>query len=503
MPSSSPLAACHSFLAIHLHDLPLEVFGDAVDGAVPTAVGLRHRGVERVLRCNAAALAEGVRPGIGVGAARALCAGLRVLPRRVSLEHETLLRLAAWAIRFTPQVSLAPPRALLLEVAASLRLFGGPDALVHEVAQGLRELGHAGRLCLAPTPLGALVLARRGWRPDPKENSAEVPLVSDLAALRSALAALPLTAFGLSAREREDLSRMGLMRFAALLRLPRRGLRERLGPRRIDWLERLLGEAPDPRPWFEPPVEYSARIELPAELEIAESLVFPCRRLLLALEGFLVGRRAGVRGLRWRLVHADLPATVLEVGSAGPRWAADDWLGLLRGHFERLELPAPVREIDLQAGEIATIDLADPEISPALFPELAEPDRAPDPALLDRLRARLGRDAVRGIRLAGDHRPELAWRWCEPGERGEGIARVDRPLWLLPRPRPLEARDGRPWLDGPLDLGRERERIDTGWWDDRPVARDYFLATTAGGERVWIYRDLGGERGWYLHGVVG
>jgi protein ImuB len=52
-----------------------------------------------------------------------------------------------------------------------------------------------------------------------------------------------------------------------------------------------------------------------------------------------------------------------------------------------------------------------------------------------------------------------------------------------------------------LDLGQERERIDIGWWDDREVKRDYFVATTRRGERLWIYRELEGERGWFLHGL--
>jgi protein ImuB len=110
---------------------------------------------------------------------------------------------------------------------------------------------------------------------------------------------------------------------------------------------------------------------------------------------------------------------------------------------------------------------------------------------------------VQGLALAADHRPERSWRWCAPGERGAGIPRADRPLWLLPEPRPLPLRDGRPWLDGPLDLGAERERIDTGWWDGFEVARDYFVATGPQGERLWIYRELKGRRDWYLHGLFG
>ena len=404
---------------------------------------------------------------------------------------------AAWSLRFTPWVSLAPPRALLLEVAGSLRLFGGPEALMSRVVQGLDELGYGSRLALAPTPLGALVLARQAG----SLGGEPAPMVPDRDALRAALGRLSLTALGLGRRELDDLTRMGLCQVLDLLRLPRQGLRERLGLKRMDWLERLLGESPDPRPWFAPPPVYRGRIELPGEIERAESLLFPGRRLLLELAGLLIGRQAGARRLDWRLGHAAGVDTCFALGVARPQWDPDVWLGLLRGRLERLRLPAPVRELQLSAEAMDTLDLGSPQVSPDLFPRLTRVGRDPDPAILYRLRARLGSKAVRGLALVADHRPERAWRWCDPGESGAGIPRADRPLWLLPEPQPLPERQGRPWLGGPLDLGAERERIETGWWDDQAVARDYFLATTPRGERFWVYRELKGPRAWYLHGV--
>lgn len=486
------------WLAVYLPALPLEILGLGCVDQTPLAVSI-SRGGERILRCNPAAATCGVRPGLGVGAARALCAGLRVLPQRPRAEREALGRLAAWSLGFTPQVSLAPPRALLLEVAGSLALFGGPESLIGRVGQGLADLGYQSRLALAPTPLGALVLAHQGWSP----AEGRCPLVPDGPALKAALGGLPLAGLGLSRRELDDLTCMGLRRVLDLLRLPRQGLRERLGPRRVDWLERLLGESPDPRPWFSPPPTYRGRIELPGEIELTESLVFPCRRLLLELAGLLMGCRAGTRRLDWGLVHADRAETSFSLGAARPQWDPDLWLGLLRERLERLELKAPVWEVRLAVTDIDTLDLGSPEVSPSLFPGLAAAGQAPDPTIIDRLRARLGDETVRGLALVADHRPERAWRWCGPGESGVGIPRADRPLWLLPQPQPLEERQGRPWLGGSLDLGQERERIDTGWWDGQEVARDYFVATGRRGERLWVYRELGDQKTWYLHGVFG
>jgi protein ImuB len=417
----------------------------------------------------------------------ALAADLRVLPRKPDAERSALERLAGWCGRFSSEVSLEPPRGLVLEAARSLRLFGGPGTLLEQATREVKGLGYQVRCCLAPTPAGALVLAACG----------EGRLVSDGDALRMALSRLPLGALDLGERVLADLHRMGLRRVGDLLRLPRAGLAERLGMERIRYLERLLGEVPDPRRRFEPPARYRGRLELPAELEHVDALVFPCRRLLGELAGFLTGCQGGVQRLSWRLYHGDaLEDTCFTLGTARPGRDPGRWLDLLRERLERLQLPAPARALALDALEIRSLAPGPAD----LFPGLDHP-HDPDPELLDRLRARLGAKAVRGLALAADHRPERAWRWCPPGEAGDGKGRGDRPLWLLPEPLPLEVRGRRPWWEGELALGRERERSATGWWDGFAVARDYFVATTARGERLWIYRELKGHRGWFLHGL--
>ncbi len=150
------------WLAIQLPDLPMEVHTRGLSDPLPIAVVERGRG-DSVLLCNEPAAARGVHPGQPLGGALALAADLRALPRQAASERAALERLAAWCGRFTPVVSLAPPQALVLEVAGSLRLFGGAPALIGQVRTGLSDLGYRSTCCLAPTPGGALVLP--GARP--------------------------------------------------------------------------------------------------------------------------------------------------------------------------------------------------------------------------------------------------------------------------------------------------------------------------------------------------
>lgn len=477
------------WLALHLPELPLNVYDRALEQTGPLAVS-QHGRVACVLRCNGTARTRGVRNGMSVSAARTLVADLRVLPRRPGSERAALERLACWCGTFTPEVSLEPPDALVMDVAASLRLFNGPDTLLERVITGVRELGYSGTGCLAPTPKGALILAAQR----------RCQVIDDLDHLRSALSDLPLVALGLDGRQGEDLWRMGLRRVGDLLHLPRGGLSLRLGPEWVRMLESVLGERPEPRLRFEPPPCYVGRLELPVEVQEAAALVFACRRLLEELGGMLRARQCGVQQLVWRLRHADMPATEIVVGAVRPESDPVRWLDLLRERLERERLPAPVRAISLAARDFQLLQ----PVMDDLFPELVRAaDSFSETAFLDRLRARLGDSAVRGLAPASDHRPERAWRWCGLGEDVGGTGRSDRPLWLLPKPLALRTRGPRPWWDGPLDLGGERERIETGWWDGFEVARDYFVATTERGERLWVYRDIGGARGWFLHGVFG
>jgi protein ImuB len=389
---------------------------------------------------------------------------------------------------FSDQLSLEPPRALVLEAARSLRLFGGAEALLAQVGEGVAALGYHARCVLAPTPAGALMLAAAG---------VEGP-VADGDALRRALARLPIAALGFDRREREDLARMGLLRIGDLLRLPRSGLAERFGDERLRQLERLFGERADPRRPFEPPACFRAELELPAEVPDAGALVFAGRRLLEELGGFLLARQAGVQRLDWRLIHADRDPTRFRLGSARSERDPQRWLSLLRERLERLRLPAPVRAVAVVSEALRPLAPSSGELFADAVAALE-----PDPALLDRLRARLGDEAVCGLALVADQRPERSWRWCRPGDRSDGLPRRDRPLWLLPEPVALPLRGGRPWLDGPLGLGAVCERIETGWWDGFEVARDYYTATAASGERLWIYREIYGERGWFLQGIFG
>ena len=80
-------------------------------------------------------------------------------------EQQALEQLASWLEQFTSVVCIAGPDVLLLEIAGSLRLYGGLLSLRQQIAAGLEQQGFSASLAIAPTPLAATWLARAGVGP--------------------------------------------------------------------------------------------------------------------------------------------------------------------------------------------------------------------------------------------------------------------------------------------------------------------------------------------------
>ena len=74
---------------------------------------------------------------------------------------------------------------------------------------------------------------------------------------------------------------------------------------------------------------------------------------------------------------------------------------------------------------------------------------------------------------------------------------------MLEEPEQLPMRQGEPVYHGPLTLLDGPERLESGWWDESGITRDYYIARSAKGVHLWIYRDRGRHGAWYLHGVFG
>ena len=510
------------WIAVHLPDLSLQAATRGLLPQIPVAITETSGNRTLIHAANAVAQQAGVQPGITAAAAGAFAGELVLLPRDLAQERAALDKIALCALQFTPGVSIVRD-GIVLDVESSLTLFGGLGKLCGALRQNLRELGYQATLGVAPTPLAAELFALA------HAHGLEARACLDPAQLAERLRPLPAALLPWDDATRQTLGVLGLKTLAHLFDLPRDGLLRRFGFECARDLERMTGMLPDPRLAASAPERFRTTFDFAAEIDDLAICLHAIERLLAEAQGFLAARGAATTALQLTLRHGRHLTTRHDIGSSLPQRDARQWLLLVREQLQRSPLPAAATAIELAIDTLS--EYVPPPNGWLPDPRAQTEDRL---RLLDRLAARLGADKVSMLAPRAEHRPEHAWTSAVPGAapgvahasvtganavRAGGNARAaraarssypsqspharPRPAWLLERPRALITHDAQPLHHGPLTLLAGPERIQSGWWDNRPVDRDYFVARNPLGETCWIYRDLSESRKWFLHGVFG
>jgi protein ImuB len=414
----------------------------------------------------------------------------------------------AWgwrALQFTPRVAQVD-EALLLEVSASLRLWGGRKRLLRRLLTECEPLADAqwAQGASSLTALGLLRLKLRG-------EAAPARLPQDL----------PLEVLSAAHEYVAILERTGCRTWGDLRALPRAGVARRFGAGLLDALDAAYGERPERYPWLLLPEEFDLKFELASLATTAPELMWTAQRLLTHLQVWLQARHRGVVALEleWtldlrRLNGVRLPSHErLVVRTAQPTQDIAHLRRLVGEHLSRSTLSAPANHLRLRSLETLSWGGADKSLLPE---DNVKGERLHQ--LVERLSVRLGDSNVLVPVAHADHRPERMQQWesARTGVRGAAEpTAVDAlyPPWLLPQPLQLEVKGEKPQYYGPLRLLAGPQRLETGWWDDSaqgPASRDYFIARSDEAGLLWVYRErLAARSGeseaapvrWYLQGI--
>lgn len=465
--------------ALYLPQLALDAVARTLDDAESPWL-LMHGPMQRrvVYAASHAAGAVGIQPGQPLAAAQVLCPEVRILNHDPTAAAHLRDLLVAWAYGYSSQVCQNGEDTIWVEVGGSLGLFGPWPRLERQLRSTLDDFAIQHRIALAPTPLGAEVLAR----------ASDGIAVFDVTTLRRALDPLPIEHGSLDEDTLDTLQGMGIRQLRQLFALPRAGLNRRFGRILVQQIERLLGETPDPHPLYRPPERFLARCEFDHEISLSTALLFPLRRMLGDLGTYLIARDGGVTDFEIGFEHDEHPPSRQHVGLLQPERDSTRLFDLAKLTLERVQLPAPVRALLIHAEHLPPFiptrhDLFDTRPASAL-------DWV---GLHARLAARLGAESCQQLALVADPRPEYAQRGVAESSRPAiGRTLLPRPSWLLERPTPLRDPDLR-ILAGP-------ERIESGWWDGDDVRRDYYVVETSRGQRAWAFCAPGEVGPFMLHG---
>lgn len=464
------------WLYLHFPQLALEArFGELAQSQAVLLVDVDGRSVRQ---CNHLARNQGIQPGMTLRTAYCLVEQLAQARYDPTLEAEQLRRLALLCYRHCAGIRLCPPVGLCLEVGSMLRWHGGLAALIEALEAPLQQSLHHYQLSLGHTPLSACLLAQnhQDWR------------IQDRDGEQQRLTTLPVErlALPLEPRQVQTLAAMGLKTLAQLQRMPRSELGYRFGQPLLQHLAALQ----QPRPLgerFQLPAVFDERLELWHEVASAEALIFPIKRLLHSLEGYLAARQLSTAELTLELGHRDAAVTQVPVQLTAAALGVDAWQMLVALALERLNLPQAVLTIRLRAEALSDYGGTPGDLLGDARPQV-DAQR-----LLALLVSKLGACAVQQPKAGADWRPNRASRPGAVGETPPQPYPRAQPTLLLAQAEAIDASE--------YDLISGPQRIALpAWAQAEGYQRDFYRAwhrSSRSGH--WISRDRQGR--WHHEGV--
>ena len=415
---------------------------------------------------------------------------------------DPLAALSWRALQFTPHV-VRIEEAVLVEISASERLFGGFTALLERL---LEPSGVQFPIAFAQGDTALVALGRlRSNLPEARPD------------------ALPLSALSAARSHLPTLQRLGCLNWGQLRALPRAGVARRFGAELLLALDYAYGTRAPAYCWEILPPVFDVSLELSAAVESAAALLFGARRLLGQLQVWLRARQLGLMAMElvWQLDARRSNATHIDTHHDGSGYgklllrtaeATQDMAHLQRLLAERLsgvQLPAPVLYLRLLSCETQQfVGQTRSLLAQTHTQKSTQGQGESRHQMLERLQARLGADKVLCVTTRSDHLAERMQLWrpwsatpakCSALPLAQGVL---YPTWLLAQPQPLVAQCGRPQYHGTLTLLLGPQRLETGWLEDEAVLRDYFVARSVQAGLLWIYRARLKQHRmrWFLHG---
>lgn len=462
-----------SWLFLHFPNLQLDaLFSQQTDLAITIVDNKRFT----VKQCNQLAASQGIKLGMGLGSASALCQDLQVHPYDAIVEQQTLSHIAQWLYSVTSDICLYPPQSLLLKVTDMLSLYGGLESYWQQLSAHLQRLNLNFSYSMGFSPLSAMMLAK-----------ADAQLLTlDKELLQQAIASFPIQAAELPSKQIEKLARVGIATIQDLIDIPVQELARRFDIELVNYVGRLMGQFRHPIDFYHPPEKFVCYQELLFDIENIQWLEKPLTKLLEKLEQFLLMRNQVGYELVLVLHQRDHQDGQVQFSSASGDYLASRWLTLCKLTLESLQLEAPVQGLTLKLHRSGELESS----SVDLFKGVQGAQTSLE--LIGLLQAKLGKSCVHKVAHSDDPRPENATTLSDPTltHTKAIISQRLRPNIILPKPEALTEK---------VSLMQGPERIASGWWDGNEVVRDYFIARGHTGRWLWIFRTQ--QKQWFIHGL--
>ncbi|RUO80915.1 hypothetical protein CWI84_02010 [Idiomarina tyrosinivorans] len=427
---------------------------------------------QKILQRNAVAKAAGVQVGMAVATARALIPDITMVNYQQQAEQRIRTQLMAWLYRWIDPMYGTNDSDILVDIDSLFSLYHDVPSLVALLKKQCKKAGINVLVGYGYSPLVAKLLAFNGIELTTKDEC------------RAALQDLTIAQTDLPEAVKKRLNGSGIKTLAQFMQLPGAEIGRRFTLEVLRYHRALHGEEALTQAVFQPAQQFDEKVELLAEVQQWQGLLFPLKRLLMQLSEFLYLRQQSSRQVLVNVIYREQTHPAIVVKAARPIWRYQDWLTLLNLQVMEKTLPAPALGIRLRCHQLEALSSESPEL---VANSQQQGDGLHD--VVGRLQARLGDSAVWSPAATDDPRPEIAEYRAQPLAQRFAQLRRKRPLWLLPQAQAIDIEQWQ-FIQGP-------ERLITGWWDAQSVAREYWQAKDPQHRRAWIYFEQGQ---WFLQG---
>lgn len=225
---------------LYFPQLPIDRQQASTDADTPTAVIHQHGSRKQIMACNNVASELGIHTALALNSAYAIAPHLQVSEYNEKEQQAHLKQLALWALGYSSWVTPRMPASILLEIKASLKLFGGLDALLNQLYTQCDEQGLTLTIGVAPTSTAAALFAYSGIEEPARTKSA----------MQNRLREIPVEYLSLDEFTQRGLRQSGIRELHQLMDIPPAALTRRFGHQCTDIVYKINGTLPDPCPAF-------------------------------------------------------------------------------------------------------------------------------------------------------------------------------------------------------------------------------------------------------------
>ncbi len=470
---------------------------------VPFVLALPDHGRMRITEVSALAKTKGIHTGMVVADARIILPDVKVIDDAPELANKLLNKLCLWCIRYTPITASTGSDGLILDVTGCAHLWGSEEAYLKEIIDKLKSFGYHIRAAMADTIGTAWAISRYG----------KIKAIIKAGEQAEAIMNLPPVALRLDIEILERLHKLGLYQIGSFMNMQRSVLRRRFGQQLLLRLDQALGHEEEIIQPVIPIEAYHERLPCLEPIQTKTGIEIALQRLLETLCMRLQKEGKGLRSATFKGYRVDNKIEQLNIITNHPSNSIHHLFKLFELKIETIEPGLGIELFTLEASKVEDVL----SLQETLWTANSSLESKEVAELLDSLQSRFGNDIIHRYLADEHHLPERSIKEAISLKEKPSIAwRTDklRPIQLLKEPQPIEVTA--PIPDYPPMNFRYKgklhkvlkadacERIESEWWLDGGLHRDYYIVEDEEGKRYWLFR-LGHyneeeKPAWFIHG---